>query len=205
MTEIINYAIIFAVIFLSLGLLRFSAKRLTLLTRLLTLRRAAGSEIRLHSFPLRPMWAAGRGPDITVKILDTVYRIRLYSGGGASRSVHFTDRCWSVIYSRIRAGTVSPRRRNARHVSIANLNVGARVVHLPDMPRVDDPSIVDVLLFNPAPAEVSYVTEEGNSIRLAFTGDELLGYKVFTASTFVRYAERRYREEKEKRPTAKFY
>ena len=196
MTEIINYALIFAAIFTAAGLLRFTVKRLGLIIKLIGLKRNTNAKIKLHSFPLRPMWAMGKNPDITVEILDTVYRIRLYSGGGAAKSVHFSDRCWSVIYSKIKAGAVSPRRKNARLVNISNLNVGARVVHIPDMARADDPRVVDVLLFNPAPAEVSYVTEEGNSIRLAFTGDGMQGYTVFTASTFVRYAERKYREEK---------
>ena len=205
MTEIISYLITAAAIVAVYSLLRFTVKRLGLLFKLVGLKRATGAEIKLHSFPLRPMWAVGQNPDITVKILDTVYRIRLYSGGGAAKSVHFSDRCWSVIYSKIKAGTVSPRRKNARLVNISNLTVGARVVHIPDIARADDPRVVDVLLFNPAPAEVSFVTDEGNSIRLAFTGDEMQGYTVFTASTFVRYAERRYREEKEKISAVKYY
>ena len=205
MIEIINYSIVFVILFISLSFIRFTVKRVTLLVKLGSLKREAEAKIKIHSLPIRPMWAAKGRPDITVEILGVVYRIRLYSGVGISKSVHFPDRCWSVRYARIKTATVSPRRKNARLVSVSNLRVGAKVIYLPDMPPCDDHRVVDVLLFNPAPAEVSYVSEEGNSIRLAFTGDELLGYKVFTASTFVRYAERKYREEKANIPMAKFY
>ena len=50
-----------------------------------------------------------------------------------------------------------------------------------------------ILLFSPAPCEVSYVTEEKTSIKLAFTGDTLYSFKIFTPSTFATYAEREYR------------
>ena len=205
MNEIINYVLIFTLILCGFLLLRFVLKRLILLARLATLKRIAEAKIKLHTFPLRPMWMMKSMPDITVKILDTEYRIRLYSGGGVSKSVHFNDRSWSVVYSKLSTATVSPRRRGAKYLTVSSLNVGARVIYLPDMPRVDSQGVIDVLLFNPAPAEVSYVTEEGNSIKLAFTGDELQGYMVFTGSTFIRYAERRYREEKEKILSAKYY
>lgn len=53
-----------------------------------------------------------------------------------------------------------------------------------------------VLIFNPAPGEVSYVTEEKTSIKGAFTGDSVLGTLIFTSSTFPAFAERELRREK---------
>ena len=55
---------------------------------------------------------------------------------------------------------------------------------------------VPVWIFNPAPGEVSLVTEEKTSIKLAFTGDTVYGEQIFTASTFAAYAERVFRDEK---------
>ena len=58
---------------------------------------------------------------------------------------------------------------------------------------------VRVILFSPAPHEVSFVTEDRSRIRLAFTGDELYGHKIFTPSTFVIFADREMRARKEER------
>ena len=62
----------------------------------------------------------------------------------------------------------------------------------------DERKVVPVLLFNPAPCEVSYVSEAKTSIKVAFTGDEFYGMQIFTASTFVSYADRMMREEEAK-------
>ena len=58
----------------------------------------------------------------------------------------------------------------------------------------DTRKLVPVLIFSPAPNEVSYVTETKNSIRVAFSGDRVYGARIFTASTFLTIADREYRE-----------
>ena len=50
--------------------------------------------------------------------------------------------------------------------------------------------IREALILNPAPCEVSYVTEKKTSIRVAFTGDKVYGTEIFTATTFVNHIER---------------
>jgi hypothetical protein len=56
-------------------------------------------------------------------------------------------------------------------------------------------NIVSVLILNPSPSVLSYVSDEKTSIKIAFTGDEMYGIKVFTGSTFLRYIDRMKREE----------
>jgi len=41
-----------------------------------------------------------------------------------------------------------------------------------------------------APGELSYVSKEKTSVKIAFTDDEVYGMKVFTSSTFASYADR---------------
>ena len=145
--------------------------------------------------------------DITVEILDTVYLIRLYSGGGITKFVHFASPKYSVRFSRLKTGRfVINGRIRSRFVTFADsaFNVGTRVIILPDFPIPDDDrffgkKIERVLLFNPAPNEVSYVTEEKTSIQTAFDGDEMYGMKVFTGSSFIAYADRETRKNDELR------
>lgn len=80
-------------------------------------------------------------------------------------------------------------------------SAGGHVNVMGDMNVTGDKRIEKILLFSPAPYEVSYVTEERSTIRLAFTGDELYGYRIFTPSTFVTFIDRekrRMEDEKNK-------
>ena len=53
-----------------------------------------------------------------------------------------------------------------------------------------------MLIFTPAPNEVTYVTETKTRIKSAFDGDLMYGQMIFTSTTFVSYADRMEREEK---------
>ena len=137
-----------------------------------------------------------------VEILDTVYLIRLYSGGGITKFVHFASPKYSVIYSRVKTGrfVVSGRIRS-RFITFADsaFNVGTKVFILPDFPIPNDDRLYGkkverILLFNPAPNEVSFVTSEKTSIRTAFSGDDMYGMKIFTGSGFIAYADRQTRK-----------
>ena len=86
---------------------------------------------------------------------------------------------------------------------------GARVRVIPplelDMPRAAEADasfsyftearepqekIIPALIFCPEPRELSYVTKERCSIKLAFMGDEVIGHRVFTPDTFESYIDR---------------
>lgn len=174
-----------------------------MLLRIYSLKKDCNAKITLHTFPFLPRLISRDTADITVEILDTLYHIRLYSGIGQSRTVHFASERFSVIFSRLRmvmraSGRAAARR--AQPTVTASFNTGGRVRVLKPMRITDTPSkrSVKVMLFSPAPCEVSYVTEEKTSIKLAFTGDEMYGYRIFTASTFAIYAEREARAERDR-------
>ncbi len=176
-------------------------KRVFLLVKLYSLKKECGAKITLHTFPLLPALCKRSRPDITVEILDTVYYIRLYSGVNSSKTVHFANERFSVIFSKLHIMMRASGRAAARRAGptlTASFNTGGRVrvmkpLEIPKTPK----RAVKVMMFSPAPNEVSYVTDEKTSIRLAFTGDELYGYKVFTASTFAIYAEREARQARD--------
>jgi hypothetical protein len=162
-------------------------------------------EMKFLRFPFLPNSIASEKPDISVKILDTVYLIRLYSGGSGYSLVHFASEKYSVRYVKMASKWVSYRGFFGRSamVDVAHaFSVGAKVFVMPKMKAPDelndkDTNIEKVVLFNPAPNAVSYVTPEKTNIKLAFTGDELHGMKIFTASSFVSYADRQTRKDDE--------
>lgn len=150
------------------------------------------------------MWLTPSGPDISVEILDTVYLIRLYSGGGDFSSVHFVNEKYSAVYIQVKGASRVHRARVNTPSLTGGINIGTRVYILPEFKVPEDISkrrglrVVKVFLLNPAPSAMTYVTEEKTSIQIAFTGDEFYGMKVFTASTFVNHADRESRNPKKK-------
>jgi nickel-dependent lactate racemase len=145
--------------------------------------------------------------DIMVEILDTVYLIRLYSGGSRHSLVHFADEKYSVRYIKMASKWVAYRGFFGRSamVDVAHaFTVGAKVFVLPPMKLSEEYeksglTTEKILLFNPSPNAVSYVTPEKTRIKLAFTGDEMHGMKIFTGSSFVAYADRQTRKDDEMR------
>ena len=123
--------------------------------------------------------------------------------------MHFASDKYFVTYSKMRfsVGNLTQLRgRRAVSGSSGFITTGAHSVKI--LPTLKIPEeylrmrdiygkiLVPVLILNPAPNEVSYVTEKKTSIKVAFTGDEVYGQKIFTATSFVSYAERMKRAEK---------
>lgn len=207
MTDIINLLLTVAAVGIVWRFLSFIWIRCGTLIKLSKLKGLVGAKITYLRFPFLPTAFASEKADISVEILDTVYLLRLYSGGGVTKFVHFASEKYSVRYSRIRTGRfVIQGRIRSRFITFADsaFNVGTKVIILPPFPIPEDDRyfgkrIERILLFSPAPNEVSYVTKEKTSIRTAFTGDEMYGIKIFTGSSFVSYADRETRKHDEMR------
>ncbi len=201
MRGIVSAFLIFLLLFYLARLIIFVIRRTMMLVQIYSLKKQCGAKISLHSFPYRPMWMTGKRADITVEILDTVYHIRLYSGGTLGKSVHFANEEYSCIFTELRGVHEAKRKIAGQNTPglTSGISLSCRVVVLPKLllPQEDEgKKIVPVILMNPAPGAVSYVTEEKTSVQVLFTGDTLYGAKVFTASTFVRYADRESRRVK---------
>ncbi|MBR2930899.1 MAG: hypothetical protein IKC32_06685 [Clostridia bacterium] len=200
MNDIIKLILTVIIVWIGFNFLTWFIKRTALIFKLLGLKKSCNAKVSLLSFPYRPMWLVREGADARVEIMNTVYLIRFYSGGGISKSVHFANESYSCIYMRLK-GLRGVRGMGRSSLAMSSgINLYAKVVYTPPFPIPEEYSesekhIVRALILNPAPGMLSYVTEEKTSIKIAFTGDELYGIKVFTASTFERYAERMMREE----------
>ena len=196
--EIFEFIFTLLAIYLCLRLLRFVIKRLRMLKKVYSLK-AYGAKITLRGFLFRPNIIPQRKYEIKVEFRDTVYYVRLFNGGGIGRFVHFASKEFIVTYSKLRIGSVVQRRRTGAFAAPVTsvIKRSPKVYAMPPFEideSVQNKEQVKVMLFSPVPSEVSYVTKEKTSIKLAFTGDEIHGIKIFTPSTFAAYAERATRE-----------
>jgi len=200
MVDIINFLLLFIFCVVIIRYIAWAYKRLIMLSKLKKLTREHSGEVKLLRFPLLPNTLTNEKPDISVKILDTVYLIRLYSGGNRYSLVHFASEEFSVRYMKMASRMVTIGRWRSSIVDAAQaFAIGAKVFVIPPMKipeelTKDGVRVEKIMLFNPAPNTVSYVTPEKTTIKLAFTGDELFGAKIFTASSFVAYADRQTRK-----------
>lgn len=202
MTKLLEILIILFVLWTIWNLVSVISKRLRLVRKLSLLKKMTGAEIKYHRSPLFTFGKPSLTPDITVRIGGTLYLIRLYNGGGIGKIVHFASPKFTVRFSRMRTANYVRRGRSTALIpSKHGFAIGTRVIPVSPVDRSAFPpgdglKVVPVWIFNPAPGEVSLVTEAKTSIVVAFTGDFVYGEQIFTASTFVAYAERVYREEK---------
>ena len=204
MTELLEFIITVLILWAVFNFIRLIYKRLFLIRKLKSLKDVANAEIRYARSPFLSLFRLHDRPEIVIKIGDVLYLIRMYNGGGIGKVVHFASKEYTVRFSRMSTASYVRGKGGRRALSARRgFAVGSRVIPVRKL-RTDMMSIADglrteeVLIFNPAPGELSYVTEQKNSIRVAFTGDEVYGVKVFTASTFVNYAEREYRKYRER-------
>lgn len=203
MVEIINLILFILLSILLIRLAVWLSKRVGMIVKLMKLVKEYSGELKFLRFPFLPNFLTSEKPDISVRILDTVYLIRLYSGGGGYSLVHFASEKYSVRYVKMASKWVSYRGFFGRSamVDVAHaFSVGAKVFVMPKLKIPDElngmsVNVEKVMLFNPAPNAVSYVTPEKTNIKLAFTGDELNGMKIFTGSSFVAYADRQTRKD----------
>lgn len=197
MVDIINIALLIIGLLLLLRLSKWIRKRLRLIARLRALVREYDGQLKFLRFPLLPPRTSSSKPDVYVRILDTVYLIRLYSGRGKHHMVHFVSEKFSVRYMKMALRMLASPRRPGKGIAYAEsgkaFTVSSKVFVSAPM-EYDDELIGDakhverILLFNPAPHAVSYVNDERTGIKLALTGDELYGMKIYTGSSFVAYA-----------------
>ena len=201
MVGIIDFILRTAVFVAVVLFLIWFIKRTVFLIRLYRLAKSIDAKITLQRCPYRPMWRASETADIKIEILNTVYLVRIYSGGGSAHSVHFANANYSTVYMRLLKSQRSPTGSGASSLAMSSgMNLSAKVIYLPEIKIPDElaesgKNIVPVLILNPAPSVLSYVSDEKTSIKIAFTGDDMYGVKVFTGSTFLRYIDRMKREE----------
>ena len=167
----------------------FEAKRISLLISVLRLRRLDGVEVAICSIFafLLPMIAAT--PAFRVKVHSKTYAVRLFSGKGSFHAVHIVNREFAAVFMKS-GGAVKVRRfvRSMRAVHEDSRVYFPRTVIMKPMERYPDE--IEIMLFSPAPRELTYVSESRTSIKVVFTGDEVYGMRIFTKTTFCNFIDR---------------
>ena len=197
MTQIIQLLLTVAVIVFVIGVCNQLYRRIYLVRVIKRISLIEGVSARWLENPFVSLIRLSETPEILVTVYDDTYLIRLYNGVGGGNAVHFATEKFTVCYSRIKTAVYTPKR--GRLFTLRGFNVGARVKVMPDL-RIPEglcPSeYTEVILFNPAPTEVSYVVKEKTSIKVAFTGDAIFGRRIFTTSTFEIFVDREARRIK---------
>ncbi len=203
MVDVINLILLIVALVLIVRFILWSRKRIVMIIRLKSLQRELGAEVKFLRFPLLPTRTNSQKPDLYVKILSTVYLIRLYSGGNKHHMVHFSSKRFSVRYMKMAMRMLTSSKRRAtglayvesgKAFTVSSKVFVSRPLELPDKLATEDVKVEKILLFNPAPHAVSYVLPEKTGIKVALTGDEVFGMKIYTGSSFVEYAKRQARE-----------
>lgn len=200
MTDILELVLIIVAAWILLNITAILWKRIRLYVRISALSRI-GAKVKYARPPFLSLFRVSKKPEVTVKLGKRIYLIRIFSGGGIGKVVHFASEEYLVRFSRLRTAIYSKRRLGEKIVTArSGFAVGTRVFKIPLLDTSEyenaDVDVIPVLIFSPAPGEVSYVTEKKTSICGAFTGDFVLGTMIFTSSTFGRFVEREYRREK---------
>lgn len=196
MVDVINFILLIIALVLIARFILWSRKRIVLIIRLKSLKKDLGAEVKFLRFPLLPTRTSSKKPDLYVKILNTVYLIRLYSGGNKHHMVHFSSEKFSVRYMKMALRMLTSSKRRATGIAYIEsgkaFTVRSKVfvsvpLEIPQAIAPGDAKVEKILLFNPAPHAVSCVLPEKTGIRVALIGDEVFGMKIFTGSSFVEY------------------
>ena len=208
MYKIIEVAVILILLFFAGVAVYYAYKRISAMKKIYGLIDASGAKITKTRSAFASFFKLSDKPDLIIDIGRRVYFVRLLNGRGSRRFMHFASDEFFVTYSKMRfsfGNLTHFRTRRSVTRSTGFLTTGAHSVKILPKLKIPDEYIYQrdlydkilepVLILNPAPNEVSYVTKSKTSIKVAFTGDEVHGQKIFTASSFASFAERVCRED----------
>jgi len=203
MVDVINLILLIVALVLIVRFILWSRKRIVMIIRLKSLQRELGAEVKFLRSPFLPTHTYSQKPDLYVKILNTVYLIRLYSGGNKHHMVHFSSERFSVRYMKMAMRMLASSKRRAtglayvesgKAFTVSSKVFVSRPLETPAKLAEEGVKVERILLFNPAPHAVSVVLPEKTGIKVAQVGDEVFGMKIYTGSSFVEYAKTQARE-----------
>ena len=195
--------LLIAAIYFVFSKARFITKRLIVRGKLKSLEKEVNIKLKFTRKFIPSLLKMSHAPDVCAEIGDTVYLMRFYNGRGKRTQAHFANEEYSVIFSVLLIKSLfgmSARLSRDGEPAEATASARRKVIILPKLEipiEYKEKKTVPILIFNPAPSQVSYVSDEKTSIKLAFTGDEFRGIKIFTGTTVVNFLDREARYFKE--------
>ena len=183
----------------------YLAKRIKAHLRFKSLASSGKVQLKFTRSFIASLFKISHAPDLVAEIDDKIYLLRYYNGRGGKYQVHFANEEYSVRFRilLIRSLFASGGRLLSGHSAVAEstTTVNRRTIIVPQLEIPEEYrdaeerglKIVPVMVFNPAPSSLTYVSDEKTSIKLAFTGDEFRGIKIFTGSSAANFLEREQR------------
>lgn len=173
--------------------------------RLSLLRKECSATVKFTRHLLFSYFKPSEHPDAIIETDAEIYAVRFLSAGGRRRFMHLARRDFLVTYRRSYFALLemfSFRRYKFKVAGSGQETAAQRVKILPTFTVPEDIAekaarlgkpLVKVIILSPEPIEFTYVTKEKTSIKLAFSGDEVDGFRVFNAKNFLAYADRQTR------------
>lgn len=153
-----------------------------------------GVEVRMLKNPMLSLLSVSSEPEFIVSVFGECYLVRTYNGGGGTNVVHFASEKFTVKFPSIKSIVFMPRSPRARRaITVKGFSFGGSVKVIEPLIKPEclgERKYTEIIVFNPAPSDVSYVSPEKTKIKIAFTGDEVYGRKIFTISTFEIFVDR---------------
>ena len=194
--------LLIAAIVYVIGAIIFLVKRTKAHLRFKALQSAGKFKLKFTRSFFASLFKISHAPDLVAEIGDKIYLLRYYNGRGRRYQVHFANEEYSVRFQilLIRSLFASGGRLLSGHSRVAESTTTVRR-KLIIVPKLEIPEeyknaealgkkIVPILVFNPAPSNLTYVSDEKTSIKLAFTGDSFRGIKIFTGTSAANFLER---------------
>lgn len=184
---------------LSYKAIRLIAKRTAVYVKLYRLRKNKKIEIKFTRNPFLTLLKISHAPDIVAKIGNKIYLLRFYNAKGIKYQVHFASKEYSAVFRILRLTAILDVGKAlmgvGRHSDVAaGTSAAVKIIppldDLKELREREGETAIPILIFNPAPSVITYVSEEKCSIKTAFTGDVFYGMTVFTGSGICDFLER---------------
>jgi len=169
--------------------IRFLIKRISLLHGILSLGKTEGVELESINYLAFFIPKITKRAAFTVRVGRRTFTVRLFSGKGKGHAVHMASEEYAATYMKS-GGAVTVKNTPRGKVAIedsARVYFPRTVIMPTEELRQSEGSVI---IFSPAPRELTYVTPAKTAIEVALTGDEVFGSRVFTKTTFINYIDR---------------
>ena len=214
MTDILITIFSIAALIVAITLIQFLCKRTALLLSVRNLGKTDDVTVEINSYAALFLTNVSKKPFATVKCRNKIYLVRIFNGIGSFKSVHIASERYAAVFTKTGGDgmrQVKGRSGRFRRVSEPIRVYGAVTKIIPPLEpsfipekkklpegyenfyfeeKPVEAEIIPTLIFCPAPAELTFVTPERTSIKIAFTGDTVIGHRIFTKETFSSFIDR---------------
>lgn len=180
-------ALIYVLLVLVFRVVCAVVKRMRLIASLKHICVEKGWQYRQNRAPLASFFAFSSVPDIEIEAHDTLYCIRLFTCINRHWFLHFPKE--NVVLYTKRYMRLYSRGRGPKIAATVEERVSIKKMRL--LPQIKLPetskAVERILLFNPAPKEISNVNASRTAAEIRGNGDELFGQRICNFKWFAHF------------------